>query len=319
MNCNNRGVLIVVTLVLSACQTSPSLRVPTTLALTGIYGPVVDNEVIGGRADDQQDRVWLLVGGTDLVSLDLRSHRRQRMPLKLAGGDHCWGLARLRDGSLWTLKGRHAVIHLQADGGVERELPLKEAHFGLFAVEDRLIYQQANFTPPAPALRAGVPGDVRPEPWGAITTRTFGTLARASAAALNMVSCGTTRRAERPCWFPDEAAISLIDPQGLTRRLALPGLTVVSPETLLTAENPPRPVRDVFVDADGIIWVLSSGTAPTGASEQPGGWIVARYGPRGDLLALVHLSEPARLILRAERGRLTVLTGAGWVSEVAAW
>jgi hypothetical protein len=149
-----------------------------------------------------------------------------------------------------------------------------------------------------------------------MTTRTFERIARAPAAALNMVGCGSSAGDERPCWFPDETAVSLIDATGATRKLPLTGLESVTPEVLLTAENPPRPVRDAYVDADGHLWVLSSGKPSPGAEEKPGGWILARYGARGEPMGMRRLAEPARLILRAGAGRGLLLTGAGKVAEV---
>jgi hypothetical protein len=87
----------------------------------------------------------------------------------------------------------------------------------------------------------------------------------------------------------------------------------------LTAENPPRPVRDAYVDRAGRVWVLSSGTPPPGGSEAPGGWILARYSPDGAADGLAHLREPARLILRVEGDRVLVLSGAGYVAETTSW
>ena len=271
--------------------------------------------MIAGRADDGE-AVWLLVGGAELVHVNLATRRVRRVSLKLPAGEHCWGLARLQDGTLWTLRGRRAVIQIDAEGAIVRETPLAEPHLGLFGIADRLVYQQASFTPPGPALRAGAPGAAGTTPWSDMTTRTFDRIARAPAAALNMVGCGGSAGEEHPCWFPDEAAVSLIGAAGGTRRLALRGLDPVTPEVLLTAENPPRPVRDAYVDADGGIWVLSSGEPPPGAAGQPGGWILARYGPRGALIDVRRLAGSARLILRAGAGRGVLLTGAGMVAEV---
>jgi hypothetical protein len=312
-----RAGITLLAIGLGACQTTTVGQAPaSTLVPAPLFGPVVGPEVIGGRADDGMDGVWLLAGGAAVVRVDLEARRAHRTPLKLAPGEQCWGLARLRDGSLWTLKGRRAVIRIEADGQLTREIPLAAAHFGLFGAGDLLVYQQADFIPPAPALKAGIPGDEHPQPWSAMTTRTFDAIARASVAALNMVSCGSSRAGERACWFPDEAAVTLIDAAGSSRRVALAELTVVRPEVLLTAENPPRPVRDAFVDESGTLWVLSSGTAPTGAPDRPGGWILARYGPRGDLLGVRSLSESVRLILHVQSGRAVVLTGSGMVAEV---
>jgi hypothetical protein len=151
-----------------------------------------------------------------------------------------------------------------------------------------------------------------------MTTRAFPGIARAQLSALNMVACGSSERAERPCWFPYEAVVSLIDPRGATRRMALSGLVEVAPEVLLAAENPARPVRDVFVDRRGRLWVLSSGVAPPDAVG-PGGWILARYAADGAAQGQVRLAEPVRLILRADDDRVIVLAGSGQVSEVKSW
>lgn len=307
--------LLPAVMALTACSASSIAREPGLLTLAQTFGPIVGSEVISGRVDEGDGR-WLLASGADLVHVDLTTRRVRRATIKVGAGERCWGLARLQDGSLWTLKGRNAVVQVDADGVVVREEILPEAHFGLFGAGDRLVYQLASFTPPGPALRAGVPGDRNTVPWSEMMTRTFDRLARASAVALNMVGCGGSALKERPCWFPDEAAISLIDASGATRRMELPGLDVVAPEILLTAENPPRPVRDAYLDRDGGLWVLSSGTAPPDRTDRPGGWILARYGPDGKPLGVHRLAESARLILRAAHGRALLLTGAGMVAEV---
>jgi hypothetical protein len=139
-----------------------------------------------------------------------------------------------------------------------------------------------------------------------------------------MLSCGSSATAERPCWFPDEAAIFLVDTEGATRRVVLAGLAVVSPETLLTSENPARPVRDVYVNRDGDIWVLSSGTPPAGpvgpaGSVVPGGWVLARYGAGGESKGVSRLREAARLILAVDTRRVTLLLSSGHVGEIESW
>jgi hypothetical protein len=312
-----RGGITLLALGLGACQTiTVGQAPPSPLAPAPLFGPVIGPEVIGGRADDGGNVVWLLAGGSVLVRVDLETRRAERTPLTLAPGDQCWGLARLRDGSLWTLKGRRSIARIETDGRLTGEIALTAPHLGLFASGDRLVYQQADFIPPAPALKAGLPGDEHPQPWTTMTTRAFDARARASVAALNMVSCGSSRGGERACWFPDEAVVTLVDAAGGSRRMALAQLPVVSPEVLLAAENPPRPVRDAFVDASGGLWILSSGKAPAGAPDRPGGWLLARYGSGGEVLGVRSLSEPVRLILMATPGKAVLLTGAGMVAEV---
>jgi hypothetical protein len=310
------GITLLAT-ALTACRTTVVRQAAeSAMPLAPIFGPAVSTEVIGGKAEDDEGRVWLLAGGSAVVRIDLERREFERVPLDVPLGESCWGLARLADGSLWTLKGRRALAAIGQGGRIDREIMLGAPHFGLFASGERLLYQAAEFTPPAPALRAGLPGDEHPQPWSDVTTRPFVALARASAAALNMVSCGSTRTAERPCWFPDEAAVSLIQSSGATRRVPLAGLELVAPEVLLTSENPARPVRDAYLDERGVLWILSSGKPPIGGPERPGGWILARYSPGGALIGLQSLTEPVRLILRAGGGHATVLTGAGMIADV---
>jgi hypothetical protein len=310
--------LSLLALSLSACRTSPVAREPGLVPLTHSFGPVVSTEVIGGRVDED-DGAWLLAGGTQLIHVDLVAKTTRRVSIRLAPGEQCWGLARLHDGSLWTLKGRETLIQVDRTGAVAREVTLHEPHLGVFGVANRLIYQRARFTPPGPALSAGAPGEPGSVPWSEMATRVFDRIARGSATALNMVACGSSAVEERPCWFPDEAAVSLIDAHGVTRRVVLPGLTVVPAEVLLAAENPARPVRDAYVDRKRRIWVLSSGTPPPSQSDRPGGWILARYAANGAADGIVNLQESARLILRVDGERATLLTGSGHVAEVRPW
>jgi len=302
--------------VLTACRPVPDRRDPDVAPVLPLYGPVISREVIGGRSDDGGSHEWLLAGGEAIVQIDLKAGVANRKPIALSHGENCWGLARLDDGSLWTLRGRSTLAGIASDGRIVREIVLPEPHFGLYARGDRLVYQPARFIPSGRLLFAGVPGDAHPAGWSAIEPRSFPALARASAAALNMVACGPTRTAEQPCWFPDDIVIFLIGPAGETRRLALSGLTRVAPEVLLTSDNPARPLRDVFVEETGTIWVLSTGTPPASAGDEPGGWLLAEYAPDGSLVRMRQLSEAARLILDVQRERLVLLSGAGMVAEV---
>jgi hypothetical protein len=301
---------------LVSCGGTTSESSSRALTLQPLFGPVIGSEVIAGRAEDldPRDPIVLLVGDQDLVTIDPAARAVRRRAIQLPAGSACWGLARLRDRSLWTLKARRALVSVLETGEVQREVPLSDAHFGLFGQGDRLLFQPADFIAPAPALLAGRPGDAQRVAWGDLRTRSF-PLSRVSVAALNFLSCGTGSRAERPCWFPDEPAIHLVDDAGASRRLELAGLYRVPQEVLLTSDNPARPVRDAYVDSGGTIWVLSTGAPPSPAPEVLGGWVLARYGPGGEPMGVWRLSEPVRLILRAEGGRALLLTGAGKVAE----
>jgi hypothetical protein len=308
--------LCILVVTLGACQSSSARQAPAVAVVVPRFGPVIGAEVIGGRADAAGD-VLLLAGG-ELVRITLPSRRAARVKLAIGPGENCWSLARLTDGSLWTLRGRRTLSRIADDGSIVREWELSEPHFGLFAAGDRLLFQRADFTPPGPALLAGTAGGSRHE-WSAITTRAFPAIARASVAVLNMITCGATDARERACWFPDEAAVFLVSDDGATRRLLLDGLDVVPPEILLTSDNPARPVRDAYVDAGGDLWVLSSGRAPPGAADVAGGWVLARYESSGALHGLVRLREAARLILRVTKRSIVVLTSTGMVAEVPRW
>ncbi len=310
------GVMMLA-VALGACRAESAGQAPALLTVTPLFGPVMGAEVIGGRVGDEV--VTLLAGGIDLVRIDVLASRASRVHLGLPAGESCWSLARLSDGSLWTLKGRRTLARVEEDGRIGELLPLATSHFGLFAAGNRLVFQEATFTAPGPALLSGgIDGRVRTR-WSDITTRSFERLARASAAALNMVSCGAARGAERPCWFPDEAAVFLVTDEGATRRVDLPGLEVVPPEALLTSDNPRRPVRDAYLEDDRSLWILSSGAAASGQEDQPGGWILARYGKDGAPRGRARLERPARLILRAGGGRVVLLLSNGAVGEVKTW
>lgn len=153
-------------------------------------------------------------------------------------------------------------------------------------------------------------------PWSGIMMRPFADFTPGARMALNVVKCGIERRGELPCWFPDESALSLIDSRGGTRRVELSGLYRISPEALIASEAPPRPIRDVFVDDGGVMWVLSSGHPPDRPTDLPGGWVIARYGLDGRVIDQRRLAEPVREILQAGSGRAIVLTGAGMVAEL---
>jgi hypothetical protein len=304
--------------VATTCRSAPGHQ----MAIRPLFGPVAGNEGIIGKADDHAGHVWLLAGNA-LVRVDLKNRTQTRTPLEIVPAGQCWGLARLADGSLWTLRGRHAVDQIGEGGEVLREIPLQSPHLGLFAVGDRLLFQEADISPPNPAFFAARPGNADRVVWGEMKTRTFDGFSLGVVAALNLVSCGVSWQPEIPCWFPDEPVVSLVDPSGRTRRLELAGLGRIAPEKLVASSAPARPVRDVYLAADGLLWVLGSGTPPAKPSNLPGkpsslpgGWVLARYRLDGTPIDRHSFREPVRLILWAGGGRALVLLGNGMVSEV---
>ena len=300
------------TTCVAGCRNAPTRDVRWTPR----FGPIVRNDTIVGRAYTD-GRVLLLTDRPALVAIDLRRQQISEHAVSGRGLDVLWGLARLDDESLWTLAGQRALGKIEADGRMSRRIPLSAPHVGVFGAGPQLVYQVLSFVPPVDALSAGPPGEQSRRPWSSMQTRSY-RLARASAAALNLVSCGATETAEIPCWFPDEAAVTLVHSTGQSsRRFMLTGLPAVRPEVLLTSENPARPIRDVFVAASRELWVLGSGTPRQDHRiVVPGGWLLARYDSQGRAIGSADLPEGARLILRAAASTCLLLAADGRVVEV---
>lgn len=305
-------VLVVLMAVLSGCAGSKG----RTLSWDVRFGPVIANELIVGRVVSGRT-AWIATGGDALVRIDLDRGGYTRSSLHpLGDGEHIWGLASTGQDEMWTLLGRGTLARFAEDGTIQRRISLTEPHVGLFGSGRELLYQVMNFDPPAGALTTGPPGGARRRPWSAMRTRAL-PFARGAVAALNLVSCGATAGRSIPCWFPDQAAVTLADASGASREIPLEGLPVVAPEILLASDNPRRPVRDAFVSADGDLWVLGSGEPPgTDVPARPGGWLLARYDAGGRLFRRVQLPEPARLLLGVTGDRCLLLSWDGRVVEV---
>jgi hypothetical protein len=280
------------------------------------FGPVLGNEVIVGHAIAGRT-AWLTTGGDALVQIDFDAARFTRAALHpLHENEHVWGLARTNAGELWTLIGRTTLAQVDAEGAIVRRIALDEPHVGVFGDGVELVFQIMNFRPPAAALEAGPPGGATRHAWGGMRTRDL-PFARGAVAALNLVSCGATAGAVTPCWFPDEASLTLTDRSGASRVVSLDGLPVVTPEVLLASDNPRRPIRDALVTSGNAVWVLGSGEPPGNeVSDRSGGWLLARYDLDGRLFRRVRLPEPARLLLGVRGDTCVLLTWDGRVVEV---
>lgn len=310
----NRLAAVCCVLALSAVACSRYPARPSTWQVR--FGPVIDTEVVTGRAVTGST-AWIVTGRDALIRIDLARGRHSRAAIQpLAPGEHTWGLASIGRGGMWLLVGRSALAEISGEGRILQRIELPEAHVNVFAAEHELLYQVMSFQPPAQALVIGPPGASQRRPWGTMKTRPMA-LARGAVAALNLVSCGASVDSTSACWFPDEAAVTVTAADGTSRRLELRDLPTVSPEVLLAAENPRRPVRDVFMLAGGNFWLLASGNAPAPqAVERPGGWWLSRYSREGAVTRRVQLPEPARLILGASDDTCVVLSWDGRVVEV---
>ena len=312
-----RLVAVIAPLLVAAfTNCSPRVRQTEVANLTARFGPIADLGTISGHVLDNGTSVIVVAGEASLVAIDLGASTYHTAALPCSGRNRCWGLARLADGSLWTLKGMHSVMQVSRQGHALREVPVDTAQLGVHGVGLRLVLQPGALPAGQPVLFSGTVAALSRDPWSTMRARSFDALATGAAAELNLVSCGVSLTEEIPCWFPDEPALSLISEFGVTRVIVLDGLPHVAPESLINARVPQRPVRDVFVESDGTIWVISTGTSASASPDLPGGWLIARYGSHGEPIDRRQLPEPVRIILRAAHGRALVLTGAGMVSEV---
>jgi hypothetical protein len=307
-----RSIALAAALAGSACARRSSPAVSWEVK----FGPVLGNELIVGHVVDGRT-AWLATGGDTLVRVDLASARHTRTAIHpLREGEHIWGLASTREGEMWTLIGRATLAKLGESAEIVRRIGLAEPHVGVFGGGRDLVFQIMDLHPPGHALAAGPPGGATRHPWSAMRTRDL-PFTRGAVAALNLVSCGPTAAAVIPCWFPDTATLTLTDRAGMSREIPLDGLPIVAPELLLASDNPRRPVRDAFVTAGNMVWVLGSGEPPEGdTSTRPGGWLLARYDLEGRLFRRVQLPEPARIFLGAREDTCLLLAWDGRVVEV---
>ena len=281
------------------------------------FGPVIGSEEIVGRVVAGSN-AWIATGGDALVHIDLQRGRSRRYDVHpLADDEHIHGLASDRTG-MWTLIGHRALARVTREGLITRRIALTEPHAGIFTAGRELVFQVTSAQPPADALAAGPPGGLRRHKWSHMRTRAL-RIGGDRAASLNLVSCGATAGASVPCWFPDQAAVTLTDASGLSREIVLDGLSTAAAGALFTSDDPPRPVRDAFVSAANAVWVIGAGEAP-GRDDlnRPGGWLLARYDSEGRLFRRVQLPEPARLLLAVTEDRCLLLTWDGRVVEVRA-
>lgn len=279
-------------------------------------------DVVVGRAATGR-RVWLLTAGRRLYTLDMsRPSARDVAVEGFEPDDAPWGLARTADASLWTLARRQVLARLSERGRIVERLPLSRPYASVFGAGGRLVYQVADFDPPAPALVAGAPGGSRLEPWGPLETRLF-PRPRAESMALNLVACGLGDGSALPCWFVGDTLVAVSDGRG-GRQVPLEKLVPLAPEEVLAGESARRPIRDAAIGGAGEIWVLSwqdpTEDAPTGRrSARSGAQFVSylrQYTAEGALRRVVPLPEPGRLILALGGSSAYILTGDGLILEV---
>lgn len=257
--------------------------------------PISETEIIVGRAVSDDD-VIVLTDSKSLVRLNPFRGTVQRVQVSSINTDeNVWGLARLEDGTLWTLVGRATLTELSSQGKVVRKIDLRVPHLALFGWKNRLLYQAIDLSPPSAALAQGPPGNHDRTPCGSLQTRLFNTV-RPEMWALNLVKCGVGRADELPCWFQNEVVIDRIRVDGKGSPCRLDNLKLTRPAALTRAEDAPHPIWDAYIPASGELWVLITSDTPASANGRSG-WEVFRYSPQGRLIAGTRLPVPARLIL----------------------
>lgn len=315
------AICAIVGMTAMACGGEQALDSPPTRIghPAGSASGIAVGDVVIGRAAAGA-RVWLLTLARNLIAIDIERGVAAQVAVRgVPPVDNLWGLARLDDGALWTLVGRHGLGQLMEDGRLVRRIDLRTPHLGLFASGGDLLYQVFEVDPPAPALTAGPPGESNRRAWGVLHTRVFDR-PRAETMALNLVSCGLGERGLLPCWLPGQASIALTDQNGAGRVTQLAGVAPQAPDEILMSSSPARSVRDVYALHNGDVWVLSS-TVADAAAVSPGAayelrWWLKRFSPAGQLREVVTVPEPARLILGRSGRSLVLLTAAGTVLVV---
>lgn len=278
---------------------------------------VAAGETIVGRAIDDE-RAFLLTDSAVLIEINPGLSRVKRHSIKgRQPSDRVWGLARLADGTLWTLLDRTTLGRLTGSGEVVRRLMLTEPHFGLFGLGMHLVYQTIPTTTRAIVLTKGPPGNLDRQPFGTLRLREFDGM-RAEVWAANLVSCGATRSAILPCWFPDQPVVDLIDSNGVGRQLSLKNLRGSPLVSSTLASNRPQPLWDALVTGNEI-WVVSSAATPPGSPDAgPLRWRLFRYALDGRVLSQVRLASPPRVILGVSAGIGYLLTAHGRIERVEA-
>jgi hypothetical protein len=298
------SVLIMAALVISLDHPGEAAQAPSrrTIALAR---PVPASPIVGRATCDL--KVWLLNRAAQLVEIQPKTGHSVIHPVRgLRSGARPWALACVTGGELWTLETPHLLTRLGPDGHVEDRVALRWPRTALFAAGDQVVYHQLPTVSGAPLLISGVPrmpSAVRA--WA-------GLLGRAAPSqkelfARNLVSCGIGAGAFLPCWFVNEARITISDGT-TTREVSIPALASATVDRAI-------PVWDAALLGSGAVWVLASSVAVTSHTGRVGRrlLLVDRAGVER---VHIELSPPARLIVAATDTSCTLLTTTGDLMDI---
>lgn len=295
------------------CQAMVSAS-PESVELQG-QQIVLPGDTIVGRAYGSESTL-LLTDEPALVAVDARSLRATRRVLvDVPDPERIWGLARLDDGTIWTLLDRTLLAQLTPEGRVARRIVLDETHLGLYGLGRELVYQLLPSPAQTSALTVGPPGASERRPTGGLSLRAPDDR-RAEVWARNLVYCGLSRRSALPCWFTDQAMMDLIETGGHNRQIRLPVLEVQSPHRPSGVTDPPQPIWDAILFRDEVL-VLSRSTPPALQQTDSPAWHLWRFGLDGRTRSHCRIDAAPRILLDADGAVCSFLTWEGFPQRVA--
>jgi hypothetical protein len=265
----------------------------------------VPGALIVGRAGCGRS-VWLLTDTPQLVEITL-DHTVTVRPLRKAlQNDRPWGLACVAD-ALWTLVNPTTLARVTTDGDLVERFPIRRPRIALFGAGQKVVYQELPTIIAAPVLVASPPRDsLDIRPWPGFLGRAG--KSRDDQLTRNLVNCGLSHNGWLPCWFANQAEVTISD--GVS--------SVIKPSQPLVGKDadPSLPLWDVALADEERVWVLATTTASAGERRLGGRLIVATR--TGGELGHVLLKPAARLILSATATRCLLLTAGGELTEVVA-
>ena len=264
----------------------------------------VSAALIVGRAACA-DRTWLLTEGNRLIEIDgANASVGTREIGGLGRGDRVWGLACLSDGGLWTMASPRSVARIDRTGRVQERVPVQLPRIELFAAGDRLLFQQLPTAPGVEVLATSPPRQSSTiRPWPGLIGRRATT--REDQLTRNLVKCGLGLGDEVPCWFANEAAISVSSGRS-ARTIAVGWLRA-------GAIDRQTPIWDAALVPSGGFWVLANETA---SRDRRAGTRLFLASERNGGRLSVDLKPAARLIVAASGTRCVLLLTDGSLIEV---
>lgn len=277
---------------------------------------VLAGHTIVGRAAGFES-ILLLTDEPALVTVDARSlHATRRVLADVPDPERIWGLARLDDGTIWTLLDRKLLAQLTPEGRVARRIALDQPHLGLFGLGRELVYQLLPSPGQTSALTAGPPGTSERRPIGGLSLRESDDR-RAEVWVRNLVYCGLSRGSALPCWFTDQAVIDLIEPDGHQRQIRLPILDVEPPHRPSSVTDPQQPIWDAILLRDEVLVLSRSITSPAEHKAESPAWHLWRFGLDGRVRSRCRIDAGPRILLDADDASGSFLTWEGTPQRVA--